>query len=220
MSESIQSRGCWLFVVIYDQLFTSFPNSRRYQTESSATLAGQKLPSHILAKRGWDGGWVRTIKSSVRIDFSIVKSTHTDADTHTTRLEPCTYWSPTANNRFICRQGFATIIIYWPGQRTAVLSRFVPFTLCWIPTANVNVKSLPCLSCGFFFFFTYLSFCWNKQVLKLLFALAEVFHSVRSVSFGSLRSNGGEIYHNEIIKITFATSTPASQAGLYVIQNT
>lgn len=159
------------------------------------------------------------IKSLVRIDFSIVKSTHTDADTHTTRLEPSTYWSPSANNRFICRQGFATIIIYWPGQRTAVLPCFGPFTFWWIETANVAMTKKASLSFRWLFY-PYLPFCWSRQVLKPLFALAEVFHRVYSVSFGSLRPNGGEIYHNEIIKITFTTSTPASQAGLYVIPNT
>lgn len=166
-----------------------------------------------ISKEGLRWRGERTIKSIVRIDFSIVKSTHTDADTHTTRLEPCAYWSPTANSRFICRQGFATIIIYWPGHRTAVLARFNPSKL-----VNRHAKSPHVFHV--LFFFTCLLFCWNKQIFKPLFVVAEVLHSVHSVSFGSWCSSRGEFYHNEIIKITFGTSTPASQAGLYVIQNT
>lgn len=61
--------------------------------------------------------------------FHSGEHTHWRRHAHTNRLEPCNYWSPTANNRFICRQGFATIIIHWPGQRTAVLPCFVPFTV-------------------------------------------------------------------------------------------
>lgn len=109
-----------------------------------------------ISKEGLRLGEKRTIKSLVRIDFSIVKSTHTDADTHTTRLESCTYWSPTANNRFICRQGFATIIIYWPGQRTAVLSCFVPFTLWWIEAANVAMSKKASLSFRWIFYIFFL----------------------------------------------------------------